>query len=90
MKTKKFKNGSQEKFYSRLDFIDTSWEALLGKAGVEDLQMKDLRTFLNNAISSKFGFNSKESGAYIGNSEEVNKKHYTFAVISAIQEKMKN
>ncbi len=55
---------------------------------MNDLQIKDLRTFLNCMLVLRFGFSPKESGSYIGNSKEVNEKHYTFADQTILKEKM--
>ncbi len=52
------------------------------------LEVKDLRTYFNHTLKSKFGFSSKEAGAYIGNSEEVNNLHYTPVSFSQIRAKM--
>ncbi|MCP4754793.1 MAG: tyrosine-type recombinase/integrase [Proteobacteria bacterium] len=83
-------DGVGEEVFSRVDSIKNSWKSLKEKAGVTDLQLKDLRTFFNSIVRSQFGFNSKESGTYIGNSEAVNKKHYDFAMISVMRDKMES
>lgn len=63
--------------YSRVDNIQRAFSRLKEKAGVEDLQLKDLRTYFNHILKSKFLFSSKEAGSYLGNSEEVNERHYS-------------
>jgi len=85
---RRLSNGEVSTVFSRTDSIKTSWKTLKRNAGVTDLQVKDLRTFFNCLLSSKFGFSSIESGSYIGNSEEVNDKHYNFAQLSILQDKM--
>ncbi len=86
--TKKLPDGSKEIAYTRLDSIKRSWASLKQRADVHDLQVKDLRTYFNHTLKSKFGFSSKEAGIYIGNSEEVNNLHYTPVSFSQIRAKM--
>lgn len=50
---------------------------LVEASGVVDVQLKDLRTYFNHRLTSEFGFSAKEAGAYIGNSEIINKRHCT-------------
>ena len=68
--------------------MSTSWNTLKRQAGVEDLQLKDLRTYFNHILKTKYIFTSKEAGSYIGNSEVVNDRHYTPISDSVILAKM--
>jgi integrase len=86
--TKKLPDGSIKIMYTRLDSIKKSWGSLKERAEVHDLQVKDMRTYFNHTLKSKFGFSSKEAGVYIGNSEEVNNLHYTPVSFSQIRTKM--
>jgi len=54
-----------------------SWNSLNKRAGVSDLQPKDLRTYFNTVLKNKYGFTSKEAGFYTGNSKTVNELHYS-------------
>jgi integrase len=81
-------DGTKKKIFSRVDSIKRSWASMKERAGVSDLQIKDLRTFFNHTLKSHFGFSSKEAGFYIGNSEEVNDLHYTPISTPQIQAKM--
>jgi hypothetical protein len=86
--TKKLPDGSKEIVYTRLDSVKKSWGSLKERAEVHDLQVKDMRTYFNHTLKSKFGFSSKEAGVNIGNSEEVNNLHYTPVSFSQIRTKM--
>jgi len=85
---RRLSSGEVSIVFSRIDSIKKSWKTLTKNAGVTDLQVKDLRPFFNSLLSSKYGFSSKESGSFIGNSEAVNDKHYNFAQLSFIRDKM--
>lgn len=74
--------------YERLDCIKHSWSTLKKAAGVTDLQIKDLRTYFNYTLKSRFGFTAKEAGEYIGNSAEINEIHYTPALLANMQAKL--
>ena len=64
--------------FSRVDNVARSWKNLKSRVGISpDLQIKDLRTYFNHVLRSRYGFSSKEAGAYIGNSERVNEVHYS-------------
>lgn len=73
----RLEDGSTKIRYLRLDSIKKSWAALCKEAGVENLQIKDLRTHFNHVLRSRCGFSAKEAGAYLGNSAEINDLHYT-------------
>jgi integrase len=75
-------------FYSRVDSIKTSWTSLKRKAGVTDIQVKDLRTYFNHILRSRYGFSSKEAGEYLGNSCFVNDMHYTPVSSSEMRSKL--
>ena len=47
------------------------------QARVENLQLKDLRTYFNRILKTNYNFTSKEAGAYIGNNEVVDELHYS-------------
>ena len=80
--------GSKHVTYTRTDSIKRSWQSLKERAGVTDLQLKDLRTYFNHKLKSMYGFSSKEAGWYIGNSKEVNDLHYSPVSLEIIQAKM--
>lgn len=82
------KNGKRKELYTRVDNVKRSWDTLKRNAGVQDLQLKDLRTYLNHLLKTQYMFSSKEAGSYLGNSEEVNDKHYTPVSDISIQMKM--
>jgi integrase len=64
--------------YSRCDSIKKVWKTVCRNSDVEDLHVHDLRRFFNRVIlQEKLGFSPEESGRYIGNSEEVNREHYS-------------
>ncbi|NQU63254.1 MAG: site-specific integrase [SAR324 cluster bacterium] len=59
-KKKRVDNGSRL-VYSRNDNIYNSWATLKRNAGIENLQLKDLRTYFNHFLKSECGFTSKEA-----------------------------
>ena len=63
--------------YCRVNCIGNGWESLKKRARVENLQLKDLRTYFNHILKTNYNFTSKEAGAYIGNNEVVNERHYS-------------
>lgn len=77
--------------HARVDYVNKCWDIFKLQAGVSDLgiQLKDLRTYFNHKLKSQYGFTSKEAGAYIGNSEEINNQHYTPVSEDVIREKMR-
>ena len=77
----------QEKYVGVRDFR-TAWNNLRCQAGLPDLQVKDLRTFFNWLLGTKYGLSNKELGNYIGNSEKVNQIHYTPYSIESSNEKL--
>ena len=60
----------------RIDDLKKSFSKLLEIAGVEGLTFRDLRKFLNHKLVSRYGLSNKEASSYIGNSPEVNLRHY--------------
>ena len=46
--------------------------------------LKDLRTYFNHLLVSRYGFSNKEASSLIGNSPEVNLKHYDPVSLSVI------
>jgi integrase len=74
--------------YHRVDSIKKTWATLVRVSGVDDVQLKDLRTWFNHRITSEFGFSAKEAGAYIGNSEMINKRHYTPVSMDVVRRKL--
>ena len=78
----------QEKFVGVRDFR-TAWNNLRCKAGLPDLQVKDLRTFFNWLLGTKSDLSNKELGCYIGNTERVNLDHYTPYSLESSNEKLK-
>ena len=63
--------------FDRTDSIKKSWSGILQRLAIEDLQIRDLRTYSNHVLRSKLGFSAKEAGAMLGNSEKVNELHYS-------------
>ena len=63
-------------------------EKLLEQAGIPDLQIKDLRKFLNSVLVNDCGLSHKEAGLHIGNSNVVNFIHYTQVEYEAIRAKL--
>ena len=78
----------QDKFVGVRDFR-TAWYNLRCKAGLPDLQVKDLRTFFNWLLGTKSDLSNKELGCYIGNTERVNLDHYTPYSLESSNEKLK-
>ena len=77
----------QDKFVGVRDFR-TAWNNLRCKAGLPDLQVKDLRTFFNWLLGTKSDLSNKELGCYIGNTERVNLDHYTPYSLESSNEKL--
>jgi integrase len=75
--------------YQRLDSIKKSWKTVRKAAKIQNLQLKDLRTFFNCTLKSTFGLSAKEAGIYIGNSAEVNEKHYTPISPAGVESKLR-
>ena len=73
----------------RVNCIHNGWEALKMLARVENLQLRDLRTYFNHILKTNYNFTSKEAGAYIGNNEVVNELHYSPYHEPTIREKMR-
>ncbi|MBF0279888.1 MAG: tyrosine-type recombinase/integrase [SAR324 cluster bacterium] len=82
------KDGIRNERYTRVDDVKKAWTNLKKRAGVMDLQLKDLRTYFNTVLKNHFQFSSKEAGSYIGNSEVINDKHYTPILDSVLLAKM--
>ena len=53
-----------------------SWKTLLKKAQVEDLQVMDLRNWVDHILKQENLFTNKEASCYLGHSIEVNELHY--------------
>ena len=75
--------------YCRVTCIHNGWESLKKLARVENLQLRDLRTYFNHILKTNYNFTSKEAGAYIGNNEVVNELHYSPYHEPTIREKMR-
>ena len=84
-------NGIRRKHYTRIDNLTGAWNTLKQSAGIENLQLKDLRTYFNTVILiGAYRFTNKEAGAYIGNSAAVNIQHYEAVSNKIIENKIKN
>ena len=81
--------GVKKKAFIRVSDLRRSWDNLLFKAGVEGFQRKDLRTYFNWLLVSKYGLSHKEAGSYIGNSELVNSTHYTPVSMEMVRQKIR-
>ena len=87
---RKVVDGKSGKFgYCRVNCIRNGWESLKKLARVENLQLRDLRTYFNHILKTNYNFTSKEAGAYIGNNEVVNELHYSPYHEPTIREKMR-
>ena len=76
--------------YCRVTCIHNGWESLKKLARVENLQLRDLRTYFNHILKTNYNFTSKEAGVYIGNNDEVvNELHYSPYHEPTIREKMR-
>ena len=73
----------------RISSVKRVWGNLLKKADVENIQIRDLRTFFNWMLISQYGLSHKEAGAYLGNSEAVNIHHYTPVSLETIGAKLR-
>ncbi|OGG93432.1 MAG: hypothetical protein A2527_14745 [Candidatus Lambdaproteobacteria bacterium RIFOXYD2_FULL_50_16] len=69
--------GNRQVTWARQDSLKHSWASIKKAAGVANLQIKDLRTYFNSVLRSRYGLSAKEAGAYLGNSAEINELHYT-------------
>jgi hypothetical protein len=86
---KKVVDGKSDKIgYCWVDRINDGWEALKKRTKVENLQLKDFRTYFNHVLKTNNNFTSKEAGAYIGNNEVVNELHYSPYHEPTIRDKM--
>jgi len=75
--------------YSRCDSVQTAWGSLCRNTGIKDLHIHDLRQFFNRVIlQEKLGFTPEESGHFIGNSEGVNREHYSPISIETFDRKI--
>ena len=81
--------GEKKNAFIRVSDLRRSWDNLLFKAGVEGFQRKDLRTYFNWLLVSKYGLSHKEAGSYIGNSELVNSTHYTPVSMETVRLKIR-
>jgi hypothetical protein len=87
---KKVVDGKSGKIgYCRVNCIRNGWESLKKLARVENLQLRDLRTYFNHILKTNYNFTSKEAGAYIGNNEVVNELHNSPYHEPTIREKMR-
>ena len=86
-RTGRRKKNSPELVSRRVDHLRSAFGKLLGIAGVRGLQFKDLRTYLNHLLVSRYGFSNKEASSYLGNSPEVNRQHYDPVSLAVIQAK---
>ena len=77
----------QDKFVG-VRVFRTGWNNLRCKAGLPNLQVKDLRTFFNWLLGTKSDLSNKELGRYIGNTERVNLDHYTPYSLESSNEKL--
>ena len=73
---------------SRPDSLMGSWERLKGLHEIEDLMVKDLRTWMSYILKNRFGFTTKEVAAYLGHSPQVNERHYDPISLELIMKKM--
>ncbi len=80
--------GKRSTCFTRVDDIDRSWYGLREKAGVYNLQLKDLRTYFNWILVNHYHLSHKEAGSYIGNSEVINHRHYSPVVETILREKI--
>jgi len=71
----------------RIDNLKKAFSKLLESAGVEGVLFKDLRTYFNHLLVSRYGFSNKEASSFIGNSPEVNLRHYDPISPTVIREK---
>jgi len=77
--------------YSRCDSVRKAWSTIRKKANIEYLKLHDIRRFFNRCIlQEKLGFSPLEAGCYIGNSEEVNLKHYSPISPETLDRKINN
>ena len=81
-------DGVSEWRQTRIGNERSSWKKLLEEAGIPDLQIKDLRRFLNSVLVNDCGLSHKEAGVQIGNSNLVNYNHYTQVDLEAIKTKL--
>ena len=89
MKRKVKVDGVYEWRQTRIGNERSSWKKLLEQAGIPDLQIKDLRKFLNSVLVNDCGLSHKEAGLHIGNTNMVNYNHYTQVDFESIKTKLK-
>ena len=88
MKRKVKVDGVYEWRQTRIGNERSSWKKLLEQAGIPDLQIKDLRKFLNSVLVNDCGLSHKEAGLHIGNTNMVNYNHYTQVDFESIKTKL--
>ena len=81
-------DGVYEWRQTRIGNERSSWKKLLEQAGIPDLQIKDLRKFLNSVLVNDCGLSHKEAGLHIGNTNMVNYNHYTQVDFESIKTKL--
>lgn len=81
-------NGVRHVSYERVDSVKNSWGTLKKKANVDDLRLHDLRRYFNTFLKNHCLFSAKEAGAYVGNTDEVNDRHYTAINLGLLSEKI--
>ena len=86
-RTYKKGRGISSSVFKRIDNLKKAFSKLMGLAGVEGVLFKDLRTYFNHLLVSRYGFSNKEASSLIGNSPEVNLKHYDPVSLSVIRNK---
>ena len=88
MKRKVKVDGVYEWRQTRIGNERSSWKKLLEQTGIPDLQIKDLRKFLNSVLVHDCGLSHKEAGLQIGNTNMVNYNHYTQVDFESIKTKL--
>lgn len=75
--------------YERCDSFDRSWMTILKQAGLEGKYVfKDIRSTYNTMLVEETHLTHKEAGMQIGNTEPVNRAHYTGVIESQLMHKV--
>lgn len=84
------REGKKKPVWTRLDHLTKGWGKVLEAAGLEatGYLFRDLRTTTNTLLTEHLGFTHKEASEILGNSPEVNARHYTAVQIELAREKM--
>ena len=68
--------------------IKRAWASLKKRYGIEDLIVKDLRTWFNHVLKSRYRYSTRVLSSYLGHTPRVKKDHYDPISLDLIQQKL--